>query len=37
MFVVIVNFKIENTNIKDKFIETSSMYKETKGLIRKFI
>ena len=35
MFVVIVNFKIENTNIEDKFIETSSIYKETKGLIRK--
>ena len=36
MFVVIVNFKIENNNgIKDKFIESAPMYKETRGLIRK--
>jgi len=36
MFVVIVNFKIEdNDGIKNKFIESAPMYKETKGLIRK--
>ena len=36
MFVVIVSFKIENNDeIRDKFIESAPMYKETKGLIRK--
>ena len=36
MFVVIVSFNIENKDgIKDKFIESAPMYKETKGLIRK--
>ena len=36
MFVVIVSFKIEdNEKIKDKFVETASMYQNTKGLLRK--
>ena len=36
MFVVIVNFKTkDNDSIKDKFIESSPLYKETQGLIRK--
>ena len=36
MFVVIVNFKIEdNDGIKNKFIESAPMYQKTKGLIRK--
>tara|TARA_B110000238_G_C15973935_1_gene372992 strand:+ start:94 stop:393 length:300 start_codon:yes stop_codon:yes gene_type:complete len=36
MFVVIVNFKTkDNDSIKDKFIESAPLYKETQGLIRK--
>jgi|ETNmetMinimDraft_5_1059913.scaffolds.fasta_scaffold608876_1 hypothetical protein len=36
MFIVTVSFKLKNTeNLKNKFIETAAIYKNTKGLIRK--
>ena len=39
MIIAIVTFKIDkelnNTGLKDKFLETSSIYKDTPGLIRK--